>query len=365
MIKIKVLSLKEILYKFILIFVCIIIFCFIISFAIKVFAVQKNDIVKNIVSEAIPTYYTDNYENKNWTRDTSTKNFLKEVLPIIGLMDVDDYGEQMEVKSEEKQNDKENNILINENVEKLYAEKISDSKYRIGSVYINDYSKLYLDLDELSKASYYKLSDKLKFFIYHTHTSESYTHVNNYEYSDYYRTEDDEYNVVSVGEKLSKELIKINSKNISVIQDKTKHDYPSYNGAYRASLKTIEAQMKNNKFDIFIDIHRDALSGNSHFRPTVEVEGKTVAKLMIVVGTNSSGLEHDNWMENLKFAIAIQEKANELYPGLFRDLHLSSSRYNQHISNNSIILEVGATGNTLEEATLSMEYFAQVIRALM
>ena len=85
---------------------------------------------------------------------------------------------------------------------------------------------------------------------------------------------------------------------------------------------------------------------------------------MFVVGTNAAGLKHDNWIENLKFAVAFQQRANELYPGLFRDLHLSTSRYNQHTSNKTLILEVGATGNTIDEACLAMKYFAKVLNAM-
>ena len=85
---------------------------------------------------------------------------------------------------------------------------------------------------------------------------------------------------------------------------------------------------------------------------------------MFVIGTNSSGLKHDEWMENLKLAIMIQNRAEEMYPGLFRELNLSKSRYNQHVSNGAMIIEVGATGNTLEEAKNSMKYLAAVLDSL-
>ena len=99
-------------------------------------------------------------------------------------------------------------------------------------------------------------------------------------------------------------------------------------------------------------------------RPTAEINGETVAKLMFVVGTNTAGLKHDNWIQNLKFAIAVQQRAEEMYPGLFRDLHLSTSRYNQHTSNKSVILEVGATGNSIDEACLAMKYLASVLNTM-
>lgn len=77
------------------------------------------------------------------------------------------------------------------------------------------------------------------------------------------------------------------------------------------------------------------------------------------------GLEHSNWNKNLKFAIKIQSKANELFPGLFRPIIVRNSRYNQHLADSAFIIEVGATGNTLEECNASMKYLAQVINSVM
>ena len=86
---------------------------------------------------------------------------------------------------------------------------------------------------------------------------------------------------------------------------------------------------------------------------------------MFVIGTDGGGLEHPNWINNFKFAIKIQEKANEMYPGLFKPIILRNSRYNQHVAKAACIIEVGATGNTLEECTGSMKYLAKVIEEVM
>lgn len=260
----------------------------------------------------------------------------------------------------------EKNLISNNNLKKellksaylLECEQLSNGKYKIGDVTINDYTKKTLNFSELEKSLFTKVDNDCRVLIYHTHTSESYI---NSEDNKNYRTEDNTANVVRVGEALKTEL---NQYGIFVRQDTTGHDYPSYNGAYKSSLKSVENILKNENYDIIIDIHRDALASNSGYRPTAEINGETVAKLMFVVGTNAAGLKHDDWIENLKFAIAFQQRANELFPGLFRDLHLSTSRYNQHTSNKTLILEVGATGNTIEEACLAMKYFAKVLNAM-
>ena len=236
--------------------------------------------------------------------------------------------------------------------------ELSSGKIQVGNTYISNYSKLKIDLNKLSKVSEFKFDDKTNVLILHTHTSEAYSEIG---IESNFRTLDDSKNIVSVGNILEKNLI---LQNFKVKHSIVKHDTPSYNGAYKMALTTIENELKNDKYDIILDIHRDALSGNLNFRPTAEINGESAAKLMFVVGTNASGVSHDNWMENLKLALLIQNTANEMYPGLFRDLNLSKSRYNQHISPGTLILEVGATGNTLDEVWTSMKYFSNVLQAL-
>ena len=54
-----------------------------------------------------------------------------------------------------------------------------------------------------------------------------------------------------------------------------------------------------------------------------------------------------------------------MYPGLFRAINLRSATFNQKVSNAASIIEVGATGNTLEEATASMKYLANVLNEIL
>ena len=67
----------------------------------------------------------------------------------------------------------------------------------------------------------------------------------------------------------------------------------------------------------------------------------------------------------MKSAIKLQEKANELYPGLFKPIILRNSRYNQQLAKGACIIEVGATGNTLEQCLNSMKYLAKVINEVI
>ena len=200
--------------------------------------------------------------------------------------------------------------------------------------------------------------------IFHTHTCESYTPSENFQYQQTgtYRTTDLNYNVARVGTELKCQL---NSYGYNVLQDKTYHDYPAYSGSYGRSLTTVENLLKQNvNTDVVIDLHRDAI-GDYSYAPTVQIGEESAARLMFVIGTDGGGLEHANWNENLKFAVKVQEKANELYPGLFKPIILRNSRYNQHLSKAACIIEVGATGNTMEQCLNSMKYLAKVMSEVM
>ena len=77
------------------------------------------------------------------------------------------------------------------------------------------------------------------------------------------------------------------------------------------------------------------------------------------MGTNGSGLSHDHWRENLKLAAAVQDTILQDYPTLMRPITVRNSRYNQHCTTGSLLVEVGAAGNSLDEALLAAQLFAE------
>lgn len=196
--------------------------------------------------------------------------------------------------------------------------------------------------------------------LFHTHTCESYTASEKSPYTPTgnFRTTDLNYTVARVGDELENHL---RHYGYNVNHNKTYHDYPSYNGSYTNSLATVQECLKQNPTDIIFDIHRDAVGSRPDYAPCVKIGDDVAAQIMFVIGTNEGGLWHPNWQQNLKFAIKIQEKAEELYPGLFKPIMLTKYRYNQHIGKYASIIEVGATGNTLEQCITSMKYFSKVL----
>lgn len=205
--------------------------------------------------------------------------------------------------------------------------------------------------------------NKNKVVIYHTHTCESYTPTEAYSYtaSGNFRTIDLNYSVSRVGDELENCLT---NYGCTVIHDRTYHDYPAYNGSYSRSLVTAQNILSANQdADIIIDLHRDAIADET-YGPRVKIGDEYVSQLMFVIGTDGSNSAHTNWLQNLKFAIKIQQKANELYPGLFKPIILRNSEYNQHVAKAACIIEVGSTGNTLEESMGAMKYLARIIEEM-
>lgn len=200
--------------------------------------------------------------------------------------------------------------------------------------------------------------------IFHTHTCESYTASAQYNYqaTGNYRTTDLNFTVSRVGDELEKYLKQFG---FNVFHDKTYHDYPAYSGSYGRSLNTVKKLLGvYTDTDIVIDLHRDAIGDNT-YAPKVKIGDEMGAQLMFVIGTDGSGLEHNDWRKNLQFALQVQKKANEMYPGLFKPIIVRNSRYNQHLTNGACIIEVGATGNTMEECLVSMKYLSKVLDEIL
>lgn len=202
--------------------------------------------------------------------------------------------------------------------------------------------------------------NKNNILIFHTHTCESYTPTEQYNYQQTgnFRTTDLNFSVARVGDELANYLM---GYGFNVVHDKTYHDYPAYTGSYTRSKATVEGILQSNPTDIIIDLHRDAIGSKSNYDPSVKIGDDVAAQLMFVIGTNGGGLYHPNWQTNLKFAIELQQKANEMYPGLFKTMIVRNSRYNQHLGKAATIIEVGSTGNTLEQCMNSMKYLSKIL----
>lgn len=195
--------------------------------------------------------------------------------------------------------------------------------------------------------------------ILHSHGSESYTKTENYTETAAYRTLDTAYNTVSVGDVVAAELEKAG---IRVIHDRTLYDVPSYNDAYVQAREGIQAHLAQNpSISLVLDLHRDAATDaeGNQIRYTVTTPDGEAAKLMLVLGTN-----HDGWSSNLSLAAKLQVQLEKQCPGICRSVNLRAQRFNQDLCPNTLLVEVGATGNTHAEALTAAKYLAQAVISL-
>jgi len=195
------------------------------------------------------------------------------------------------------------------------------------------------------------VSKKACILIYHSHTSEGYRPKDSH-------TRDNNYNVCKVGDIIANELRE--KYKINVIHDKTIHD-KSYIKSYYNSRETVKKYLKKyNDFDIIIDIHRDEIEYKRLV--TGEVNGKPVAKYMFVLATGNPHYSKNRALVNKLIAIS-----DKLYPGLLRDIKVYDkykrgiTYFNQDLSNNAILMEVGGNSNNIDEAKNSAVFIAKIL----
>ncbi len=200
--------------------------------------------------------------------------------------------------------------------------------------------------------------------ILHSHGSESYTKTESYEESTDYRTLNADYNMVSVGRRLMQQLT---ASGIHVLHDETLHDYPSYDGSYENARTSIESYLKQYpSIRLVLDLHRDAMedAAGNQLSYCTDINGTSVAKLMFVVGTDAGGLTHPNWQANMALAAKLHVQLARTYAGICRPISFRSQRFNQDLSAGAVLVEIGAAGNTRQEALAAADILAEAITAL-
>ncbi len=205
-----------------------------------------------------------------------------------------------------------------------------------------------------------------KVLIYHSHATESYTMdgTDVYEPSGDHRTLDTDKNMVRVGEEMKAVF---EAAGIGVVHDTTLYDYPSYNDAYNRSVAGVAANLeKYPSLVLLLDVHRDALvATDGTIYKAVAGTVDNCAQVMMVMGSDATGQTHPNWRVNLALALSIQQALCNKWATLARPLVLRPTRFNQHLSTGTILVEVGTHGNTLQEAITAARLYARPVAPLM
>jgi stage II sporulation protein P len=114
-----------------------------------------------------------------------------------------------------------------------------------------------------------------------------------------------------------------------------------------------------------LDVHRDASDGvGGQLTTAGTVGGQKSTQLMLVAGTDTAGNFFPGWQQNLALALKLTAQLEQTDPGLTRPVTLREHRFNMDLTPGSLIVEVGAAGDRLEEALLAANAFARAVLAL-
>lgn len=242
-------------------------------------------------------------------------------------------------------------------------------KYGGGGITLNDYSGYGPDPSVLlgEDIPFTFQEGQPQVLLVHTHTTESYLPDDSGSYPEdiSFRSQDASRNMVAVGNAVAQEL---EAAGVGVIHDTTVHDYPSYNGSYSNAKATIQKQMQAHPtISVVVDIHRDAMiaQDGTVYKTVVEQDGTEYAQVMLVMGCDAGGLTHDGWKGNLTTAVHLQKALLDLVPGIARPITMRKERFNQQLTPNSMLVEVGTCGNTLEEAVRSGHVVGQALARIL
>ena len=237
-----------------------------------------------------------------------------------------------------------------------------------GNVSVYNHTGYTVDIDALLEAApvLSARGDGPKVLIYHSHATEAYTMDGTeiYQESDRYRTVDTEYNMVRIGKEMAAVF---EAAGIGVVHDTTLYDYPIYNDAYSRSMEGVSALLRQYPSVVLVlDVHRDALeASDGTIYKVVAGSVDNCAQVMMVMGNDAGGASHPNWRVNLALALSIQDALTQKWSTLARPTVLQAARFNQHLSTGSILVEVGAHGNTLQEAITAARLYARTVAEMI
>lgn len=201
-----------------------------------------------------------------------------------------------------------------------------------------------------------KGGDGPQILIYHTHSQEAFVDS---------APGDTEDTIVGVGEHLAEILRE--EYGYQVLHHTGQYDADSRDDAYGKALPALkEILAANPTIEVVIDLHRDQMPEETKL--VVDLDGRPTARFMFFNGlsrTKQSGeidyLQNDNIEENLAMSFQMQLKCEEYYPGLTRKIYLKGYRYNMHLCPRTLLVELGAQNNTVEEAMNACEPLAHVL----
>ncbi len=198
--------------------------------------------------------------------------------------------------------------------------------------------------------------DGPQILIYHTHSQEAFADST---------PGDVNTGIVGVGEYLTQILTE--QYGYRVLHHTGQYDAETRDNAYSRALPAVEQILaKNPSIQVVIDLHRDEVAEGTKL--VTDIQGRPTARFMFFNGlsrTRKTGdidyLTNENQEANLAFSFQMQLKAAEYYPGLTRRIYLKGYRYNMHLRPRTLLVELGAQNNTVEEAMNACDPLAHIL----
>lgn len=196
--------------------------------------------------------------------------------------------------------------------------------------------------------------------IYHTHSQEGFADS---------VPGDEGTTIVGVGERLTRILTE--QYGYQVLHYDGRYDVEGRNNAYSNALPDIAQVLEENpSIQVVIDLHRDEMPEET--RLVMDLDGRPTARFMFFNGlsrTRKTGdidyLYNENLEDNLAFSFQMQKTAVEYYPGLTRKIYLKGYRYNMHLCPKTLLIELGAQNNTVEEAMNACDPLAHILHLVL
>lgn len=202
-------------------------------------------------------------------------------------------------------------------------------------------------------------ADGPQILIYHTHSLEGFKDSTEGDLNE---------SVVGLGDYLTEILTE--RYGLKVLHDRSTYD-TDRDRAYGVAGPALEKILEENpSIEVVIDLHRDGVAEDTYL--LTEVGDTVMAPIMFFNGlsyTNKNGkldsLKNPNLQTNLAFSLQMELLACEYYPGLSRGIYLKGLRYNLHYCPKSLLVEVGAQTNTLQEAMNAMPPLADILNRVL
>ena len=236
-----------------------------------------------------------------------------------------------------------------------------NNKDKINKTIQLKYNDDYSNMDDLKKVSDYihdpnpQNIDSPILYLYNSHQLENYNSDN----LDVYGITP---NVMMASYVLREKLLNLGIN--SIVEEANMSDILSKNGwnysySYQASRSLLESKIKQYpSLKYFIDIHRDSVGKNL---TTVKIGDVNYAKILFVIG-----LDYQGWEKNFQFVSQLNQIIESKYPGLSRGIMKKTGMnvngvYNQDISPNCILIEVGGVENSIDEVYQTMDILAKIL----